>query len=298
MKLLQKIFIVTSYDFQHQDQQVTKSLQLETVQSRHDLSSQELTVSRIGVRSVAMASSVVESAVLLSLNALSLFVLQDSVVTDVFPVSPRNRSKPISFDFPVDLLPYVNQGESAFHEVKDLLVNGVWDLERDEDGIVVKSLYSKKYSNYIFLAETVVNASAEALVDEYWWHFDRITTWNTAHDLLDTKRMVEDFYICYISTEFPGAPPEGKNHEVLHTHRKLDDFCCDPWDAALEETFHPDGFQFSPNWEGSAKFQTVMNADVKLYAALKPLHRVYEVSTLFEYATRLRDFASRLRDIW
>ncbi|CAG0895562.1 unnamed protein product [Darwinula stevensoni] len=214
----------------------------------------------------------------------------------------------------VDLLPYVNQGESAFHEVKDLMDNGVWDLEREEDGIIIKSLYSRKYNNYIFLTETVVNASAEDLIEEYWWHFERIPTWNTAassmevikrisktkmiarvigahlgsqyisrrdfvavysrHGVLDTQRMVEDFYMCFISTEFPGAPPEGEY---------------------VRATYHPSGFRFSPNGDGSATFQYLLNVDVKINALMKALSRVAMIPTMAEYATQLRNYASTLK---
>ena len=31
------------------------------------------------------------------------------------------------------------------------------------------------------------------------------------HTVLDTHRMLDDFYMCYVSTEFPEAPSEGEH---------------------------------------------------------------------------------------
>ncbi|CAG0893420.1 unnamed protein product [Darwinula stevensoni] len=238
------------------------------------------------------------------MNALSLLVLHDPVVTDVLP-GLASRARNFSRSEPSeDLLPYVQQGESAFHEVKDLLHNGAWSVEREENGIAIKSLYSPKYSSYVYLTETVVNASAEALVNEYWWHYGRISTWNSQmsrleiverisktvmiaretaadqasqhisrrdfvsvysrHEVLDADRMVEDYYMCYISTEFPGAPPEGEY---------------------VRGAYHPSGFRFSPNGDGSTKFQFVLNVDLKVHALLKPFIRVFMIPSMVEYAT-------------
>ncbi|CAG0893419.1 unnamed protein product [Darwinula stevensoni] len=158
--------------------------------------------------------------------------------------------------------------------------------------------------------QTVVNASAKALVNEYWWHYGRISTWNSQmsrleivetvmiaretaadqasqhisrrdfvsvcsrHEVLDTDRMVEDYYMCYISTEFPGAPPEGEY---------------------VRGAYHPSGFRFSPNGDSSTKFQFVLNVDLKIHALLKPFIRVFMIPSMVEYANCLRNYAPMLK---
>ncbi|CAG0895561.1 unnamed protein product [Darwinula stevensoni] len=164
------------------------------------------------------------------------------------------------------------------------------------------------------MAKTVVNASAEDLIDEYWWHLERTPTWNPAtssievikrisktkmiahviganlgskyiskrdfvavysrHEVLDTQRMVEDLYMCFISTEFPGAPPEG-------------DY--------VRATYHPSGFRISPNGDGTATFQYMLNVDVKINALLKALARIATIPNWVEYARNLRSYATTLK---
>ncbi|CAG0895563.1 unnamed protein product [Darwinula stevensoni] len=94
------------------------------------------------------------------------------------------------------------------------------------------------------------------------------------HGVLDTQRMVEDFYMCFISTEFPGAPREGEY---------------------VRATYHSSGFRFSPNGDGFATFQYLLNVDVKINALMKALSRVAMIPTMAEYATQLRNYASTLK---
>ncbi|CAG0894395.1 unnamed protein product [Darwinula stevensoni] len=263
----------------------------------------------------------VGSMALTSLRFASLFLLHDPVFD--------GASAPSPFPGPADGLanstvhpgnpdktpspsedPYVEQGESAFREVKQLLEKDDWETVEEEDGIVVKKHYNDKYKRYDYLSETVLNASAEVIFNELWWHYERSPTWNaettgveiikrisndtmiarvisadqgspyiTRRDFLSVyswHHVDDTFYICYVSTEFPGAPSNEEYTRGSH---------------------NPSCFVISPRADGFTAFRSVLNADAKVYAFLEPIFRVAMIRAMINYAAALREYAPKLEGL-
>ncbi|CAG0894393.1 unnamed protein product [Darwinula stevensoni] len=191
---------------------------------------------------------------------------------------------------PFDLLPYVEQGESAFREVKATLEKGAWSFEREDDGVQVRSLYSDKYKRYVFLSETVINASVEAIVEELWWHYDEATAWNretTGVEII--KRISPDTMIARTIGADQGAAQFSTRRDFLSVYSRRQ-----VGDSFYLGSFYPSGDVFTRRADGTTTFQSVLNIDIKVYAIFDPIVRLVTPLSLIKVAKALRAYAPTL----